>query len=368
MERFLKWIKNNILIFTFFVIVTLITCHFSLGIFNMGFRLSFIYSLSIFIVIGLIVGTIQLFRKKGKIVKSVIIIICTGITIVCLLFWQIILLLLAFSYTPEHVVEKDNKKYVAHVYSWLDTDVKYYDYINFFLMGKTKRIHEYYYNVGKDVLADEANEWKPSDVIYYDENGKIIKDNSEKNNSSSIQEKENNTSNTDNKQNKDESKKEEDNVLYEKKIDESTYIRVVYLDSILAQRMLINIQKTTDGGMTWKNQLQMRDGYLTIHNGTSFVFIDENIGFINDKGLAGTSGENRELLVTRDGGKNFVSANIIKPNTIMAESFFVDDVPYIENNILKVKVYIIEYNYGYQEKVYYEFYSEDDGLNWKLYK
>ena len=74
------------------------------------------------------------------------------------------------------------------------------------------------------------------------------------------------------------------------------------------------------------------------------------------------------MLVTTDGGKNFVSANIIKPNTIVAESFFVDGVPYLEDNILKVKVYIIEYNYGYQEKVYYDFYSEDDGLNWKLYK
>lgn len=368
MKKILKWTKNNILLFTLFVIATLITSHFSLGIFNMRYRLSFIYSLSIFIVIGLIAGTIQLFRKKGKIVKSVIIIICTLITIVFLIFWQVIIFLIACAYTPEHVVEKDNKKYVAHVRYWLDTDVEYYDYINFFLMGKTERIHEYYYNVGKDVLADEKNEWKPSDVNYFDENGKIIKDNGEKNNSTSTQKKENNTSNTDNKQNKDEAKKKEDNVLYEKKIDESTYIRVVYLDSILAQRMLINIQKTIDGGMTWKNQLQMRDGYLTIHNGASFVFIDENIGFINDKGLAGTSGENRGLLVTRDGGKNFVSANIIKPNTIMAESFFVDGVAYLENNILKVKVYIIEYNYGYQEKVYYDFYSEDDGLNWKIYQ
>ena len=34
------------------------------------------------------------------------------------------------------------------------------------------------------------------------------------------------------------------------------------------------------------------------------MFIDENIGFINDLGLAGTNGENRELLVTVDGGKN----------------------------------------------------------------
>ena len=189
MKKFLKWTKNNILLCTVLIMIALITCHFSLGIFNMGFRLSFIYSLSIFIVIGLIVGTIQLFRKKGKIVKSVIIIICTGITIVCLLFWQIILLLLAFSYTPEHVVERENKKYIAHVHYWLDTEIEYYDYINFFLMGKTKRIHESYYNVSKDVLADKTKSWTPSDVNYYDENGKIIKDNIEKNNSTSTQKK-----------------------------------------------------------------------------------------------------------------------------------------------------------------------------------
>ena len=67
MKKFLKWTKNNILLCTVLIMIALITCHFSLGIFNMGFRLSFIYSLSIFIVIGLIVGTIQLFRKKGKI-------------------------------------------------------------------------------------------------------------------------------------------------------------------------------------------------------------------------------------------------------------------------------------------------------------
>ena len=104
MKKFLNWTKNNILLFTIFVIVTLIGCHFLLGIFNMGFRLSIIYFSSIIMVIGLVVGTIQLFRKKGKIAKSVIIIICIGIMIFCLLFWQIILLLLAFSYTPEHVV------------------------------------------------------------------------------------------------------------------------------------------------------------------------------------------------------------------------------------------------------------------------
>lgn len=370
MKKFLKWINNNILLFTILVIATLIGCHFLLGIFNIRYRLSMIYSSSIIIIIGLIAGTIQLFRKKGKIVKSVIIATCITIIIVCLLFWQIILLVLAFLYTPEHVVEKENKKYVAHVYSWLDTSVEYYDYINFFAMGNEINFIEYYNNVGKDVLADDTKEWTPTDITYYDENGKVIKDNSEEKSPTISEESEKNISNTGNKENNDEAKEkvEEDDVLYEKKIDELTYIRVVYLDSILGQRMLINIQKTLDGGKTWKNQLQMRDGYLTIHNGAEFIFLDENIGFINDKGLAGTFGKNRKLLVTTDGGKNFVNANIIKPDTIIAENLFIDDIPYIEDNILKVKVYIIEYNNGYQEKVYYDFYSEDNGLNWQIYK
>lgn len=371
MKKFLKWINNNILLFTILVIAILIGCHFLLGIFNMRFRLSMIYSSSIIIVIGLIAGMIQLFRKKGKIVRSVIIAICIGIIIFCLLFWQIILLVLAFLYTPEHVVEKENKKYVAHVYSWLDTRVEYYDYINFFAMGNEIKFIEYYNNVGKDVLADDTKEWTPTDITYYDGNEKAIKDDSEDNNNSTISENdEKNISPTNNKENNDETKVnvEQEDILYEKKIDEQTSIRVVYLDSILAQRMLINIQKTTDGGKTWKNQLQVSDGFLTVNNGAKYVFLDENKGFINDQGLAGTFGTNRKLLVTTDGGKNFVNANIIKPDTIIAENLFIDDIPYIEDNILKVKVYIIEYNNSYQEKVYYEFYSEDDGLNWKIYK
>lgn len=366
MKKFLKWISNNILLFTILVIITFIVCHFLLGFFNMGFRLSAVYTLSIIIIIGLLIGTIQIYRKKGEIVRGTIIAIFICIIIFCLFFWKIILLLFAFAYTPEHVVEKEDKKYVAHVSSWLDTHVEYYDYINFLVMGKEIRLREFYNNVGKDVLADKTKEWIPNNVYYYDENGKVIK---EENNNNIIQENKNNSS-TENEKNNDEVKVEvkKEDILYEKKINESTYIRAVYLDSILGQRMIINIQKTIDNGNTWENQLQMRDGYLTIHNGAEFVFLDENIGFINDKGLAGTFGENRKLLVTTDGGKNFVKANVIKPNTIIAENLFVDGIPYLEDNILKVKVYIIEYNNGYQEKIYYDFYSEDNGLNWNIYK
>lgn len=105
----------------------------------------------------------------SKIILNVIcLIICTvsimGLIIMCS---PIIILFIAFL-PPEHVVERDNKKYVAYVYSWLDTRVEYYDYINFWLVGKTKRIEDFYNNVGRDVLAKDAEGlFTPSHTTYY---------------------------------------------------------------------------------------------------------------------------------------------------------------------------------------------------------
>ncbi len=84
-------------------------------------------------------------------------------------------------------------------------------------------------------------------------------------------------------------------------------------------------------------------------------------------GLAGTDGENRGLLVTVDGGKHFKNANIIHPNNIKERNLFVNDVPYIEDNVLKVKIYTINHNRE-QVKKYYEFISEDSGLTWRYSK
>ena len=236
------------------------------------------------------------------------------------------------------------------------------------VVNKTRRA-----NGEGSICQRKDGRWIGVESVGYDENGKVIAIIEDDNNSTSIENNENEETFVDNEESNvekvdllsEEEKKAE--VLYEKKIDELTSIRIVYIDSILAQRSLIGIQKTTDGAKTWKNQLQMSDRYLTIHNGAKYVFLDENIGFINDQGLAGTNGDNRELLVTIDGGKTFVNANIIKPDSIMAENLFVDDIPYIEDNILKVKVYTIDYH-DWQDKTYYEFYSDDNGLNWKIYK
>lgn len=120
---------------------------------------------------------IQLYKTKGKIVKRIIIGLSTLCIILGIIFWQFIFFIVAFTYTPEHIVYKDGKKYVAQVYSWLDTTVRYYEYKNFFIMGSKQRIVENYYNIGIDVLADKNKERKPDNISYFDEDGNIIRNN-----------------------------------------------------------------------------------------------------------------------------------------------------------------------------------------------
>lgn len=155
----------------------------------------------------------------------------------------------------------------------------------------------------------------------------------------------------------------EDDILYEKKFDENNIIRIIYKGAILGQKSIIEIKKSNDNGKTWINQLETSDGYMQVHNNSKFVFIDNNIGFINDSGLAGTNNEYSALLITVDGGKNFVESNIINPEFIQEENLIIKDVPYMEDNLLKLKLYTINYNKNPRE-TYYQFYSQDNGLSW----
>lgn len=155
----------------------------------------------------------------------------------------------------------------------------------------------------------------------------------------------------------------ENDILYEKKFDENNIIRIIYKGAILGQKSIIEIKKSNDNGKTWINQLETSDGYMQVHNNSKFVFIDNNIGFINDSGLAGTNNEYSALLVTVDGGKNFVESNIINPEFIQEENLIIKDVPYMEDNLLKLKIYTINYNKNPRE-TYYQFYSQDNGLSW----
>ena len=151
-------------------------------------------------------------------------------------------------------------------------------------------------------------------------------------------------------------------ILYETRINENTIIKVVNLGAILAQRSVVQIEKSTNGGKTFEGMT--KEG-ITIHNGAEFCFINENVGFINDYGLAGTNGDNKFFKITMDGGRTFQFANIIHPDSIKEKNLLVKGVPYTENGKLKLQVYTLNHSKN-PERTYYTFYSDDNGLNWSI--
>lgn len=75
--------------------------------------------------------------------------------------FQMSLLLFAFSYQPEHIVERDGQKQVAVVDSFLHVNVYYHEYKNFLWMGQDVVDAEYYGRGGYDPFTREP---KPSPV------------------------------------------------------------------------------------------------------------------------------------------------------------------------------------------------------------
>lgn len=293
--------------------------------------------------IGIISGIVQLLMMIENKTEKIIMIILVIINL--LLFSKIILGTIAIFiyelYPPEYIIEIENKKMVGYVINGYETRVDYYKYKNIFTREKNRTYEE---NYGKGSFNPFEEEHSILTYYYYDKEGKLEKQ------IDTIQESEDlKEDNLDN---------EESAILYEKQIDKNIAIRVKRECFILAQREVISIQKTIDEGKNWNNQ----SSGMTIHSGADFIFIDEEIGFINDYGLAGMNGENSGLLVTNNGGKSFLKVKIELDGLKRDTQLYINDVPYKEGNILKVQTYIIEQS----KKKYYYFYSEDNGLNWKI--
>ncbi len=172
MEKFKKYITGNILLDTILYTLIIVVLYFILAYFKLMFR-EWVYIISaIIIIIGVVAGIIQLLLKiKEKVLKNVLISI---VIILLLLSTPIFLFWGAISYTPEHIVKKEGKKYVAYVNGFLRTNVYYYDYKNIFVVGNQKRIEEDYGKGGFDPIKDKYKH-SIEKTTYYDENGEIIK-------------------------------------------------------------------------------------------------------------------------------------------------------------------------------------------------
>lgn len=174
MKKILKQIKNHILLSTIIMVVAFIAICFVNKLFGVMFRQWVYLAIILIAIIGSIIGIIQIIRKRNKYIKILLIVFLVSIFIFIIAFWPIILLGVAFSYEPEHVIEKDNKKYVAYVESFLKVNVYYYDYINFFLVGNKVKIHEFYGNGGYDPFDGEHSDSEVKSYYYYDDEGNLI--------------------------------------------------------------------------------------------------------------------------------------------------------------------------------------------------
>lgn len=174
MGKLKRYIPRSILLDTILYAFIFVALYFILSLFKLMFREWVVIVSAIIIIVGFVIGMIQLLLKSKK--KVVIGVLISIFIVLFLLSTPIIYLFVAFSYKPEHIVVKDEKKYVAYVNGFLRTYVNYYDYINIFVTGSQKRIEEYYGRGGFDPIKNkEEYKYNIEKTTYYDKNGNVIK-------------------------------------------------------------------------------------------------------------------------------------------------------------------------------------------------
>ncbi len=372
MRKMFHKIKKNILICDLIFVGINILINFILYLMNLRFRLWVIILIILISIIGFVVGIFQQIylysdNKKRTIVLSLLgaipIIILISISIPIVGFIAI------FSYKPEHTTILDNKKYVAVVSSFLNVDVDYYDYYGFLLMGTRVKVHGYFGKGGYDPFIN-PNVSDGVEYTYYDDNGKVKSKRTEtfiKDKDGNIIDKNNYNIDIDKNNDFDDSDNyvlpENEEVLYERKFNK-TILRFGKVDNSLGQNMLVHVLRSKDNG---KNFYVVSDDVIQVSNEAKFVFLNENLGFAISTGKIYLDNSKVGLYTTNDSGKTFISAKFNYTNNNV-EYISIENVPYYDNNILKIKCSVYQVNSnkdGYENKELV-FISNDNGLNWNL--
>lgn len=128
--------------------------------------------LSVFILfLWAILRLYQWIRTKGGVLRVIYGVFCVVLALGAVVAVPFLLFVGAFSYTPEHVVERDGIKMVACVQSWLDTYVTYYPYQNILFRGAASCGYAYYGNGCFDPFETDS---EPKCWAFYDLDGNLI--------------------------------------------------------------------------------------------------------------------------------------------------------------------------------------------------
>lgn len=156
---------------------------------------------------------------------------------------------------------------------------------------------------------------------------------------------------------------DDENTLYAVKFG-NTKLRFERYDYSLGQNQIVGVEKSTNKGKTYE---KLTDEPIVVSMEPKFVFINKKLGFVISKPNLTKSNNYIGVKVTQDGGKSFVDGKI-NYNNPNIEIITVEDVPYLESNLLKLpcSIYQVKANQSGYEDVKLFFISSDNGLTWNL--
>ena len=133
-------------------------------------------ALSLSLIIQIVLILYKILRNKSKNLKIKILAALGSVLSVVglIVLFLYISITIIFEIYPEHIVEKDGKKMVAYVDSFMEVNVDYYDYVNPIIRGKNKKISENYGNGDYDPFKQDKMP-KLKWYRYYDDDGEVIK-------------------------------------------------------------------------------------------------------------------------------------------------------------------------------------------------
>ena len=298
----------------------------------------------IIILITIVFGIISIYKTKKeakfKLFTSYIFI---EIVTIILFF----LVLGYFIGDRESAVTLYNKKMVESRSRFLASDtVSYYDYINPFVRGNTLRKKMHY---DKEISKENY-----SMTEFFDDEGDLINYTYSQNIEEEIEK-------IDVKNGSYGSTTIESflgNILYESRFNKTDIIRVRVIDSALAGKDIIVVEKSTDNGLSFKNILENDDKYLVVNRDTDITFVNESIGFIFDLGLLGRDDRYKKFLVTTDGGKTFSDVSITINGYGDLDYYYINYLPRLKNDKLVLTVSVPDSD----DLIDIELVSNDNGL------
>ena len=297
----------------------------------------------IIVLVTIILGIISIYKtKKEAKLKLFTSYLFIEIVTVILLF----LLLGYILGDKESKVTLYNEKMVKSKSRFLASDtVFYYDYINPFVRGNTLRKKMYY-----DKKISKEDYLKTE---FFLDNGNVLKTYSQ-----NIEEEIEVMDVKNGSYGYTTIKSFLSSILDEERFNKTDIIRVRVIDTALAGKDVIIVEKSTDNGISFKNILENEDKYLIVNRGCNVTFVNEKIGFIFDLGLLGKDDRYKKFLVTTDEGKSFRNVFITINGYGDLDYYYINNMPYLKEEKLVLDVSVPDGN----DLKDIELISNDDGL------